>query len=360
MLKKRIFHLFNAFQVGGVERQHMLLLERLIDDFDHICWSYNHGPIEAELDMLGVPHCAGNVTVLKRMLDNTFYDCILVRTNRFLHETVPLLKNTKVPIVYFRNYLRWFEGNRTYFDKKLETLAISMADHCLFSGPMLRTPVLQAGIYPPGGELLYNGIDCSRLPLSPKRRNIAQAVRVGILGNIVRHKNQVDAVLALKESMLQGRIVMQLGGAEQDAGYAAELRAVAENLPVKFYGYVADPIAFMNEIDILLVSSTAEGWPNVIMEAFASGLPVVAPDIGDVREEFGPAPPGFLFERGRFEEIPDLIMAAAGEETYKKLSRLAVERARKFDIGQQASKLSKVICQTIARVSPRLRGGLKR
>ena len=41
---------------------------------------------------------------------------------------------------------------------------------------------------------------------------------------------------------------------------------------------------FMQAADLLCVPSRNEGVPNVILEAFASGLPVVATDVGGIRE----------------------------------------------------------------------------
>lgn len=67
-----------------------------------------------------------------------------------------------------------------------------------------------------------------------------------------------------------------------------DLRELASNLGlsrlVNFAGCSDDMPSVYHEADLLILPSLHEGMPNVILEAMASGLPVLATDIGGSRE----------------------------------------------------------------------------
>ena len=93
---------------------------------------------------------------------------------------------------------------------------------------------------------------------------------------------------------------------------------------VEFIGPRTDVARLLRAADGFVLSSAWEGMPNTVMEAMAAGLPVVATDVGDVRElvEDGvsgfvvpPGDPQALAERMRFTmALPRKTLKAMGEQ----------------------------------------------
>jgi glycosyltransferase involved in cell wall biosynthesis len=93
---------------------------------------------------------------------------------------------------------------------------------------------------------------------------------------------------------------------------------------VHLTGYIADPKPLLQIMDIFALPSQWEGMPLVILEAWASGLPVIASDVGGVPELVQPDINGLLFgngnesalSKGIFEMLQDKgkaqALAAAG------------------------------------------------
>jgi glycosyltransferase involved in cell wall biosynthesis len=75
--------------------------------------------------------------------------------------------------------------------------------------------------------------------------------------------------------------------------YERQLRQRAQQPPlagrVHFLGRREDVAAILNEITLLVHAARQEPFGRVLLEAAASGVPVVAADVGGTREVFGAA-----------------------------------------------------------------------
>jgi teichuronic acid biosynthesis glycosyltransferase TuaC len=111
----------------------------------------------------------------------------------------------------------------------------------------------------------------------------------GDLAELKGHHRVIAAVKRLSEGGVRARLVVA-GGVGRSGRYAETLRrhVAADKL--------CDRVAFLGEMtqqalaelmcaaDVFCLASSTEGWPNVVNEALACGTPVVATDVGAVRQ----------------------------------------------------------------------------
>jgi glycosyltransferase involved in cell wall biosynthesis len=138
-------------------------------------------------------------------------------------------------------------------------------------------------------RLVANGIDVARFTKARARRPSVPPRVLGLIGRVVPIKDVRSFIraLSLVRQQLPDAAGWIAGGTEEDPGYAAECDALARSLGVqgalRRLGH-REVEALMPELGLLLVTSISEGQPLVLLEAFASGLPCVATDVGACRE----------------------------------------------------------------------------
>ncbi len=150
-----------------------------------------------------------------------------------------------------------------------------------------------AGIGADRVEVARNGVDTQRFRPGDKaaaRRSLGlpQGARIVLgVGRLVQSKGFATAVDALPH--LPADVQLALVG---EGPQRAELEARSGGR-VRFLGALPpDMVALAcRASDVFVLPSEREGWPNVVTEALASGLPVVATRVGGVPEILGDPPP---------------------------------------------------------------------
>jgi glycosyltransferase involved in cell wall biosynthesis len=132
-------------------------------------------------------------------------------------------------------------------------------------------------------EVIPNGVDLSRFAIIP--RDEARA-RLGwpLAGAVLLFAGPPD------EPRKNWPLAQAVESALKARG--REVRLVA------FHGRPQEEVAVaMSAADVLLLPSFQEGSPNVVKEALAAGLPVVAAPVGDCPERLAGVTPGAVVER---------------------------------------------------------------
>jgi glycosyltransferase involved in cell wall biosynthesis len=180
-----------------------------------------------------------------------------------------------------RMWIRFFEGlGRITYGASDPVIA-------LYEGNQRRQ--LQDGAAKERARIIPNGVDVDRFrPLRINRPDVPPPV-IGLLGRVVPIKDIKTFIRAMKTVLTripeaQGWII---GPTEEDKAYFADcqdlVRALGLEKAIRFTGF-ASPEQILPHVGLLALTSISEALPLVILEGYASGLPVVTTDVGACRE----------------------------------------------------------------------------
>lgn len=159
------------------------------------------------------------------------------------------------------------------------------------------------------------GVDMGMFHPRAKSKKASDEVRLLFVGSLIERKGLHDLLQALSdESFAKVRLVVvgeglqsaQLMALSEQLGLAKRTQWLGSRAPME----VAD---LMRSVDLLCLPSYMEGRPNVVNEAMASGLPVVATRIGGIPDMVREGETAFLFEPGNVEELRDCLSALVSD-----------------------------------------------
>ena len=129
----------------------------------------------------------------------------------------------------------------------------------------------------------------------------AGEIVVGSVSGLRAVKDLTRLVSSFAKMHNRARLVIVGEGPERAAILAeAARRGVGDR--VLLPGFLPDPHRYMGLFDIFALSSRSEQAPISVIEAMAAGLPVVSPDVGDVRRMVSRANAGYI--TSRVSELP--------------------------------------------------------
>jgi glycosyltransferase involved in cell wall biosynthesis len=142
-------------------------------------------------------------------------------------------------------------------------------------------------------EVVYNGIDeCDYQP----DRHVMDSLRseLGIdgtativcqIGQVVKHKGIEDflRMASLLHQRMSSTIFLIVGDDKYEPGYSQRMMALSKELGIHrrviFAGFRKEIPELISISDVIVLASTVEGHPMILLEAMLLGKPVVATDI---------------------------------------------------------------------------------
>lgn len=205
-------------------------------------------------------------------------------------------------------------------------------------------------------EVIYNGVDVDKFRPFPEWRQTTReklglpsdAFVLGSVCRVVPVKNvgmMVDAVHLLKEDIpnLHLLVLGKFENSDHPGSYTHQIKEKVSGLGladrVHFLPPQLDVRPILNAMDVYLNTSLSEGLSIAIIEAMASGLPVIATDVGGNPEVVENGVNGFLVPSRNPQALAERIKYLYQyPEMLNMLAKNSRERAEKLFSGQSMKR----------------------
>jgi glycosyltransferase involved in cell wall biosynthesis len=236
-----------------------------------------------------------------------------------------------------------------------ERLTAACADVVLCNSVSLRAEALARGVAPANklhllGDGSSNGIDVERF--SPGLSNVRERLGiasdvpvVGFVGRLTCDKGVPELVKAFDVILrvLPNAQLLLVGWFDAaDDALSEELRARIEgHKQIHLTGFVKDTAPYYRAMDVMVLPTWREGFPNVVLEAAATGIPVVTTFSTGSRDSVVPEVTGLLIPPGYPGAISEAVL---------RLLRNA-DRRRRMGIAAQAWVIERFSDERVLRLT---------
>jgi glycosyltransferase involved in cell wall biosynthesis len=228
-------------------------------------------------------------------------------------------RRRKIPVVAVAR--GWTaESFKVRLYERLDRFHLHCMDEVVCVSEAQAARVRRAGVRADRIRVIYNAIDLTRFS-EPDARYRAKLLRyfrqprthvIGAAGRLSPEKGFEVLVRAaervLREQPDTGFVLF--GEGPERAQLLKQINAAGLGQSFILAGFRADLDRFLPHFDLLVLPSNTEGMPNVVLEAFAAGVPVVATAVGGTPEIIEDGVSGYLVPSGDDEAMAERICLA--------------------------------------------------
>lgn len=203
--------------------------------------------------------------------------------------------------------------------------------------------------------LLYNDVDLDDIVLT--RSGGSQQTRVLLVHRLspVRETDRYFPALleALDTHARLAHVPVALdicGDGPERAELERIAKAASDRVDVHFHGAVPQRQLgeYYARADMFVAPSYREGFPRVLLEAMARGLPIVATDAGGTRDILGPEQLAYVVDRDRPEDFGDAVKRLLSSvEDRRRLGGENLRTVQRFSTPQVARMYDRVLSELV-------------
>jgi glycosyltransferase involved in cell wall biosynthesis len=321
---------------GGAERAAVLILNAL-DDERWERWMYlfaSEGPYLSEVspsiqlaDSTAISSRVGRWRALRRFVRRVRPDVVVAFLSYFSVLCATRAAGVRARVVFVQQTpLSAFLADTDYhwsrpWDRRVFTaitrVGYAGADVVVTTSRGVAADLVQSfGVSEARVRVVPNPVDIQAIaaaacePIDPAHAALWTSPAIVAAGRLAEAKNYpllIEAMRVLRER-IPARLFI-LGQGEQEPALRALIQARGLGDVVHLCGFQANPWKYIARANVFALTSRYEGFGNVLVEAMACGVPVVATSSPGTRDIVSPGVDGLLVERHE----PDAVAAALAE-----------------------------------------------
>ncbi len=251
-----------------------------------------------------------------------------------------LLKRAPCFISSRRSLVDCYRPN-SRFQAMADVVATRASDFVLGNSQAILQEVIRLdGVPESRTQVIYNGVDTERF--SPLKRPglrgqfgwSEEHVVFGMVANFIPYKRHLDFISAaalIRAAVPQARFLL----VGEDRGQTPAVQKAIDEARLSPYVRIVPgtktPEHAFATMDLYICSSETEGFSNVLLEAMASGLPVIATDVGGNREAVCEGHNGTIVAAHAPEQIANAAIALVSDpERLRMFSQNSRQRAEEM------------------------------
>jgi glycosyltransferase involved in cell wall biosynthesis len=213
--------------------------------------------------------------------------------------------------------------------------------------------------YPGKIFTIPNGIDLNRFERLSKKEsrfdmNIISSEKIILCVSRLKYYKGIQYLIYAIAPVVKNHPDVMLYLIGDDQGEQQKILMLIHKLNlnnhVKFFGAIPndETIKYMAAADIFVLPSLREGFPNVLLEAMAVGLPIICTNVDGLPEIVNNGQNGFLVDPENPEQISkNLEVLLDNKEIYDNISKFNIEYVKKYSIENTIKKLEDVYMSCI-------------
>jgi len=258
---------------------------------------------------------------------------------KFFYPAVKLVVSRRVDFSMSPNYF----SKRKYFSPKNDVF--------LCVSNQVKKILLKDGIDPEKLLTVHSGIDLNRFSTLPVPSIIRTEFSIPdnkiVIGNVaalVDHKDQETLLKAIPHIQTKNPFVFMIVGSGE---LETKLKALAKELQIEdkliFTGYRTDVLSFLSAFDIFTLTSKEEGLGTSVLDAMASGLPLIVTNGGGIGEMVENEKGGFVSNVGDSVSLAKAYTTLIeSQELREKFAKYNLKQVKQFSVNETIKKTIQV------------------